>query len=216
VFGAEVPHYFRHLYTDDRSVAPRVENAAKLDGESPECVVSIIGCTGDWTGGWDNVEPKGADMFIDAELKAGRMVDVISRGEPAMMVCHWTGMHWNGEEKGFAVFREVVRRLHARFDHLLWMKTSELARYWASRELTRTSLGNGAVQFRAPFACPDFTVSVVGKAGRQPIISHVGEVQALRKVGGPLQLRSGTWCESGGEVIVCFDLPQGSSSLALA
>ena len=27
VFGAEIPHYFRHLFTDNRSVAPRVEYA---------------------------------------------------------------------------------------------------------------------------------------------------------------------------------------------
>ena len=54
VFSAEIPHYFRHLYASgNRSVAPRVEYASNLDGLNPECVVSIIGCTGDWTGGWD-------------------------------------------------------------------------------------------------------------------------------------------------------------------
>ncbi|MFV1968560.1 MAG: hypothetical protein ACC628_24320, partial [Pirellulaceae bacterium] len=53
VFRAEIPHYFRHLYSSgDRSVAPRVEYASGIDGENPNCVVSIIGCTGDWTGGW--------------------------------------------------------------------------------------------------------------------------------------------------------------------
>lgn len=216
VFGAEVPHYFRHLYTDDRSVAPRVENAAHLDGDHPECVVSIIGCTGDWTGGWDNVEPGGADKFIGADLQAGRMVDVIARGEPAMMVCHWTGMYWNGEEKGFQVFQEVVRRLHARFDHLIWMKTGEVARYWAARELTRISLRDGEVHFHAPFACPDFTVSIPVEAGRQPGLSHAGGMQALHKVAGPLQLRSGTWCESDEALTVCFSLPKGDSVLAFA
>ncbi len=55
VFGAEIPHYFRHIYTDDRSVAPRVELASGLDINDPKCVVSVIGCTGDWTGGWHNV-----------------------------------------------------------------------------------------------------------------------------------------------------------------
>ena len=32
VFQAEIPHYFRHLFTDERSVAPRVEYARGLDG----------------------------------------------------------------------------------------------------------------------------------------------------------------------------------------
>ena len=80
VFGAEIPHYFRHLYSEgSQSVAPRVEYASGLDGPDPRCVVSIIGCAGDWTGGWDNTPPAGADKFITEDLQSGRMIDVISR-----------------------------------------------------------------------------------------------------------------------------------------
>ena len=43
---------------------------------------------------------------------------MIERGEPALMVAHWTGIYWNGQELGFKIFQEVVRRLHARFDNL--------------------------------------------------------------------------------------------------
>jgi len=58
VFGAEIPHYFRHLFDrGDESVAPRVEFAGGLDGPDPRCVVSIIGCSGDWTGGWTTLRP---------------------------------------------------------------------------------------------------------------------------------------------------------------
>ena len=46
------------------------------------------------------------------------MVDVIERGEPALMLAHWTGIYCNGQELGFKIFQEVVRRLHARFDNL--------------------------------------------------------------------------------------------------
>ncbi len=88
-------------------------------------------------GGWDCREPAGVDRFITEDLQRGRVVEVIERGEPAIMVCHWTGIYWNGRELGFEVFKEVVRRLTARYDHLLWMKLSEVARYWAARELTR-------------------------------------------------------------------------------
>jgi hypothetical protein len=59
VFGAEIPHYFRHMFTEgDESVAPRVEYASGLDGPDPRCVVSIIACAGDWTGGWDCTESR--------------------------------------------------------------------------------------------------------------------------------------------------------------
>lgn len=92
VFGAEIPHYFRDLFSEgDKSVAPLVQNAAGLDGPDPRCVVHTIGCTGDWTGGWDCSKPGGADKFITADGQSGRTVEVIKRGEPALMVAHWTG-----------------------------------------------------------------------------------------------------------------------------
>ena len=46
-------------------------------------------------------------------------------------------MYFNGQEVGFKIFQEVVQRLHDAYDNLIWMKLSEIARYWAARELTR-------------------------------------------------------------------------------
>jgi hypothetical protein len=161
VFKAEIPHYFRHLYTDERSVAPRVEYASGLDGADPQCVVSIIGCTGDWFGGWDGLEAGSVDKFITKDLKAGRMVDVINRGEPAIMVCHWPGIYFNGQEVGFNIFKEIVARLRAVYgDKIIWMKLSEIARYWAAKELTRIERVGEKIQLHAPFACPGFTLEV--------------------------------------------------------
>ena len=216
VFGAEIPHYFRHLYTDGRSVAPRVELASGLDTDHPECVVSVIGCTGDWTGGWDNVEPAGADRFITPDLKSGRMVDVITKGEPAMMVCHWTGIHWNGEEKGFNVFKEVVRRLHARFDNLIWMKLSELSRYWAAKELTRIERAGDTVRLHAPYACPAFTVRIDRAAKGDPVVTNTAGRLALKPVAGEFSLRPGTYLRDGDTLEACFDLAKGQHSLSLA
>ncbi|MBN2505940.1 MAG: hypothetical protein JXQ71_04530 [Verrucomicrobia bacterium] len=214
-FGAEVPHYFRDLHdAGERSVAPLVQLARGLDGPDPQCVVSILGCTGDWTGGWDCSEPGGADKFITADLQAGRMVDVIRRGEPAVMVCHWTGIYWNGQEVGFKIFQEVVRRLHARFDDLVWMKLSEIARYWAARELTRIERAGRRITFHAPFACPQFTVRIAGgsdapprfAAGPQPAVV----LERATPAGG---LASGRWLRRGEDGIACFDLPKGRSVL---
>ncbi|MCP5519464.1 MAG: hypothetical protein H7A45_19650 [Verrucomicrobiales bacterium] len=214
VFGAPVPHYFRDLYDrGSESVAPRVEYAADLDSDDPRCVVSIVGCTGDWTGGWDCVEPEGVDRFITSDLGSGRMVDVITRGEPALMVCHWTGIYWNGEERGFRVFQEVVRRLHARFDHLLWMKLGEVARYWAARELTAISPDPTGLRFHAPFGCPRFTVRLPMPAGRGLRLRTAEAVQAFVETGRLLSLRSGAWHRDGDTVTASFDLPRGESRL---
>lgn len=216
VFGAEIPHYFRDLHDHgEESVAPKVQYARNLDGPDPRCVVSVLACTGDWTGGWHCVPPEGADRFITPGLDQGRLVEVIQRGEPAYFLAHWTGVHWKGEELGFKIFQEVVKRLKARFDNLIWMKTSELARYWAARELTRIERNGGGLDFKAPFACPGFTVKVAAPVAKPPRL-HVGGGSAeLREVGRPLQLASGTWCRDGQATLVCFDLRKGPSRLEL-
>jgi len=215
VFGAEIPHYFRHLYDRGfQSVAPRVEYASGLDGADPRCVVSIIGCAGDWTGGWDNTPPGGADKFISENLQRGRMVEVITRGEPALMLAHWTGMYWNGQELGFKVFQEVVRRLNARFDNLLWMKLSELARYWAARELTRIEPTGDRVTFRAPYACPAFTVSYpAAPAARPRFLVGATPPVSLTETSRALDLKSGMWFRDGARITACIDLPKGTSTL---
>ncbi len=212
VFRAEIPHYFRHLYTDEHSVAPRVEYASGLDGPDPRCVVSIIGCTGDWFGGWDGLEPGSVDRFITEDLKGGRLPEVIARGEPAILVCHWPGIYFNGEKVGFKIFQEVVRRLHAAYDDLIWMKLSEISRYWAARELTRIEKTGSTVTFKAPFACPGLTVEV--PAGlKPPQLSVEGKSTALAEVKDALKLAPGAWARRGDRVVLCFDLPKGESRL---
>lgn len=218
VFGAEIPHYFRHLYTDARSVAPQVEYASGLDGPDPQCVVSIIGCTGDWFGGWDGLEAGHPDQCITADFQGGRLPEVIRRGEPAILVCHWPGIYYNGDEVGFNVFKEVVRRLHAAYDHLIWMKLSEIARYWAAKELTRIDRQGTTISFHAPYACPQFTVEFPVKSDAAPVLTVAAGRAPLLEASTPLHLgrTSGinTWHRSGDKVIVCFDLPRGESQVS--
>lgn len=211
VYQAEIPHYFRHLYTDERSVAPRVEYASGLDGDDPRCVVSIIGCTGDWFGGWDGLVPGNVNKFITPNLEQGRMVDVIERGEPAIMVCHWPGIYFNGDEVGFTIFKEVVRRIHEKYDNVLWMKLSEISRYWAAKELTQIALNDGVIEFDAPFACPGFTIDCEIKNPAQPQVVFLDQVIPLNKQNQMLELSSGDFIQDETKLTLCFDLPKGKS-----
>lgn len=216
VFGAEIPHYFRHLYTDSTSVAPRVEYAKDLASERPKCVVSIIGCTGDWFGGWDGLEIGTVDQFITEDLQRGRLPEVIERGEPAILVCHWPGIYCNGDETGFRIFQDVVERLNARYDHLIWLKLSEIARYWAARELTAVSRTASGFEFRAPFATPRFTTRFQARksaAGGAPRLAVDGKSTPLREIANPKKLESGTWIQEGDRISACFDLPRGKSRI---
>jgi len=212
VFQTEIPHYFRDLFdSGEQSVAPIVQNASGLDSDDPRCVVHVLGCTGDWTGGWDCITPTGADAFITADGKSGRMVEVIRRGEPAIIVCHWTGIYWNGLEIGFEIFREVVKRLHGAFDHLHWMKLSEIARYWAAKELTRIDFdaAKSVVSIQAPFACEEFTLSLPVPAGAP----RVGETP-LTEVDSRLKLKPGHWCREKDATLVCLKMAKGTSSIS--
>ena len=217
VFGAEIPHYFKHVIASgDRSVSPRVEFASGLNGSDPKCVVSIIACTGDWTGGWDCSNRGDLDRFITADLQQGRMVEVIERGEPAIMLCHWTGIYFNGEEVGLKIFQEAVRRMHKKYDNLLWMKLTEIARYWAAKELTRIEKKANRVTLLAPFACPGFTLHIAARGDAVPKIVKSGKPVPLKEVSKPLQLKSGTWTRDKTGVIACFDLAKGHSHVHVA
>lgn len=208
-----IPHYFRHLYTDDRSVVPRVENVSGLDTDDPQCVVSIIGCTGDWFGGWDGLEIGSVDQFITDDLQGGRLPEVIDRGEPAILVCHWPGIYVNGDETGFDIFKEVVRRLHARYDHLLWMKNSEIARYWAAKELTGISLDDGTLTLTAPYSTDDFTLQFPASQTTPLQLTTEAGAVLLKPVASRRDLVAGTCIWTEGQFTACFDLPAGSSSL---
>ncbi len=216
VFQAEIPHYFRHLFTDERSVAPRVEYASGLDRSDPQCCVSIIGCTGDWFGGWDGLTPGSVDRLITEDLEGGRMPEVIDRGEPAIMVCHWPGIYFNGQETGFKIFQEAVRRIHERNQNVLWMKLSEIARYWAAKELTRITRNKTTVHLHAPFASPIFTLEIELDRTLVPKLVEGNKHTSLREVSNPLHLQSGTWLRHEGKVVVCFDLPKGHSIIEFA
>ena len=215
VFKAEIPHYFRDLFTDERSVAPLVQYASGLTGDDPKCVVSIIGCTGDWFGGWDGLVPGSVDRFITEDLQGGRLPQVIDKGEPTILVCHWPGIYYNGDEIGFNIFKEVVRRIHARNDNLLWMKNSEIARYWAAKELTRIDKQDQRIIFTAPFATTRFTVQTKTSRSKPPQLVADGKPIPLQRVKALLRLQSGTWHAENQSLTVCFDLPKGRATLEL-
>jgi len=208
IFQAEIPHYFRHLFTGKESVAPRVEEASGLDTDDPRCVVSIVGCTGDWFGGWDGLSPGSVDQFITEALEGGRLPEIIDRGEPAIMVSHWPGLYFNGDEVGFAILQDVVRRLHRRDEDLIWMKLSEIARYWAAKTLTRIELNRETITLRGPFACSDFTFEVTAPHARILKATTAGKPMALKEIDQPLDLTVGQWVRDDEDVRVCLNLPK--------
>ena len=217
VFGADITHYFRDLFTEKgKSVAPLVLHPGDLNGTNPKCVVSILGCTEDWLGGWDGLVPGDADKFITGDLLSGRMVDVIDSEEPAIMVCHWPGVYYNGDRVGFNILKEVVKRLNMKYDHLIWMKLSEIARYWAAKELTSITLDDNKLILKAPFATPSFTLRL-NSSMRNPGIKKSGyQLNPLIKVKDKKSLEAHTWLSDEAGSILCFNLEKGSSEVVFS
>jgi hypothetical protein len=215
VYGSEISHYFRDLFTEKgKSVAPQVLHPSGLDSSDPKCVVSILGCTGDWFGGWDGLEAGNTDLFITKDLSSGRMVDVIDSGEPAVMVCHWPGIYFNGDRVGFNILKEIKGRLDQKYNNLVWMKLSEISRYWAAKELTTIVPDTKKVLLKAPFASPGFTIKI-NAAAKNPQIKTRGEIKPLARTKNLQELKSNTWFSDKSGTIFCFDLLKGESELIL-
>ena len=216
VYGAEIPHYFRDLFTEKgKSVAPRVLFPSDLSGTDPKCVVSILGCTEDWFGGWDGLVPGNVDNFITEDLMSGRMVDVIESGEPAIIVCHWPGVYFNGDKIGFNILKQVKKRLDQKYDNLIWMKLSEIARYWAAKELTSISPVKNRITLKAPFSAPGFTLKLKFTLRNPEIRSGGEELKPLVRVKDKRVLKAGTWYSDKTGSILCFDLEKGSSEMII-
>jgi hypothetical protein len=214
VYGVSTPHFFRNVVTDpDKSVAPEIFHASGLEGSDPKCSVHIIGCTGDWFGGWDGLTPGDPDRFITADLSRGRLVEVIDGGEPAILVCHWPGIYYNGEKIGFNIFKTVVDRLEQKYpDSLIWMKNSEIARYWAAKTLTKMEELPDRIRLTAPFPAKQFTLKVNGKV-KEPAVLHKGEQKPLKQITSSKNLQPGHWVKQKEENILCFDLEKGVTDI---
>jgi hypothetical protein len=129
-------------------------------------MVNVLAGTGDWFGGWDGVTfvddvESSANRFINSSLDGGRTVDLIKRGEPPIMLCHWPGIYCNGDERGFQIFQRTVTRVNEGYaSEIRWMKLSEIARYWAAKELTAIVRNGDRFSLSAPFATHTFTFKI--------------------------------------------------------
>jgi hypothetical protein len=216
VYGSELPHYFKYVVNGTESALPRLEHVRNVDGSDPKVTVNVPACTGDWFGGWDGDRQSEPDRYANEEGTSGRMVELIKRGEPAVMLCHWPGMYTQGTKKGFRAFKRVVETLNSRFsDQTIWMKLSEIGRYWTAKELTRIVLVDRKVSFNAPFGTTNFTVRVPGTVATTdaPTLTVENRTVKLQPVTQTRLLRSGTWHADSKGLIVCFDLPKGVSQI---
>ncbi len=209
----DLPHYFKYVNTGDQSTTPKLEHLRNVGTEDVRLTMNVPAGTGDWFGGWQGYKPSQPDLYCNRDATAGRMVELIKRREPAVMLCHWPGIYSNGSEEGFQSFQRIVLSLADRFgDETIWMKLSEMGRYWAAKALTEISREGKSLRLEAPFAANDYTLEIAS-------IPEANDVRymkrALKRVESIRQLVAGTWCRRDDRVVACFDLVKGTSELSL-
>jgi hypothetical protein len=219
VYGVEVPHFFKYVSSGNEPTAPTVHRLGDLSDATPRVTVSVPAGTGDWFGGWDGDLPSQGHRYCNADATEGRMVDLIMRGQPAIMLCHWPGMYGHGSKRGFEDFKAIVLALHERFaEQTLWMKLSEIARYWTAKELTRVGRDGNVIQFDAPFATTRFTVRIEQADQTTTVAPQLVrqlQAQPLREVARPALLVPGTFHRDRTELHACWDLQTGTTQLTV-
>ena len=118
------------------------------------------------------------------------------------MVCHWPGIYFNGEKVGFNILKTIVSRLNQKYNHLTWMKLSEISRYWAAKETTDITVSEKSIQMNAPFYCNDFTLKI--EKSVQKLTLKTG--QTFNKISNPGELKPNTFFSDESSTILCFNL----------
>ncbi|MHC4679576.1 MAG: hypothetical protein ACYTEK_12835 [Planctomycetota bacterium] len=95
------------------------------------------------------------------------------------------------------------------------MKLSEIARYWAAKELTAIVNANGKITLKAPFGTPGFTLDLPFNTAA-PVVQHGDDQTELKNVSSTKQLSDGTWTKESieGRIIVCFNLEKGDTTIS--
>jgi len=208
VYAVDLPHYFKYVRTGNQSTEPILEHLRGVGTDELGLTVNVPAGTGDWFGGWQGDRVPEPDRYCNQDATAGRMVELIERRQPAIMLCHWPGIYCNGTEAGFEAFQKIVTSIETRYrDQTLWMKLSEIGRYWAARELTKLNRTGNQITFDAPFAVDQFTLRIANASG--PVRLKLN----LNEVNDSSALVAGTWYQSDQDQIVCINLPRGRTLL---
>jgi len=175
-------------------------------------IASIVSCAGDWFGSWTGFDAGDPDKFITEDLQGGRLPEVLARELPCILVGHWPGFYFGGEEVGFDVLKEVKRRLDA-WDpdgsKTLWMKCSEIGHYWMARELSHIEVAGDAITVRTQFPTDHFTLRLSDCHTRGVRIG----AQDLRQTSSLRDLRDGSFLHDGRDTVLAFSLPIGDTRI---
>ncbi|MFQ5809678.1 MAG: hypothetical protein ACE5JM_08690 [Armatimonadota bacterium] len=212
VTGNPTPYFFKRV-SGRGSVETPVWYA---DRDAETAVGEIIASTGDWTGSWTGYGEVNADKYITADLRGGRLPEVIDAGDPAVLISHWQGfygMH-NEDRRGFNAFKTVVQRLKERDpkgERTRWRKCSEITNYACVREMAELTVNGAAIELDLPVRVPELTLRLTGATARG--VSANGK--PLERADSRAAFRSGTFFTEGDATLAAFDATQRRTTVSV-
>lgn len=204
--------YFLHVQSkrigwDGSSVNPRL---MYLNEENKEAVVSIISGSAEYINQKtiDSIGPdpyRLADQWITVDGEKGRLAELLKNKAYIIFHIHWYNSHGRDNKVGFLALKELTSRIRNVWaDKVLWMKCSEVARYFAASKTWRTSVAGDKIILSSPFDCPLFTISFA--TNKEVKCIKVDGKKLKKKEKPPLEKYSWTLLED--RVYACFKLSE--------
>jgi len=204
--------YFLHMQSrrigwDGSSVNPRL---MYLNEESKEAVVSIISGSAEYINQKtiDSVGPdpeRLADQWITADGEKGRLAELLKNKAYIIFHIHWYNSHGRDDKVGFFALKELASRIRDLWaNKVIWMKCSELARYFTASKTWKAEVAGSRIILSSPFHCPLFTISFA--VDREVKYIKVNGKKLKKKEKPPLEKCS--WTAMGDRVYLCFNLTE--------
>jgi len=204
--------YFLHVQPrrigwSGSSVNPRL---MYLNEENREAVVSIISGSPEYINQKtiDSIGPdpdRLADQWLTADGEKGRLAELLRNKAYIVFHIHWYNCHGREDKVGFSTLKKLASRIKKVWENkVIWMKCSELTRYFAASKAWKADIKENRIVLISPFKCPLFTISFT--ADKEVKQVKVNDRKLEKKESPPLKEYS--WTISENKVYVCFNLSE--------
>ncbi|RLE99651.1 MAG: hypothetical protein DRJ63_04730 [Thermoprotei archaeon] len=196
IYGIKLTWYFLNVERCSRRVTPRL---MYFDKEKREAVVSIPSCSRDYLARSEN-PLKSIDNWITEDGSKGRLVDVCRNKSYIVFHTHWWSIQ---DEESIRALKEAITRIN-RYFNVVWMKCSQIARYFAATKTTKYEVLESNQETRIIleplFTCENFTLSFeVNKPIRKIEINGRTLIYST-------ELKPNTWTIMDQRIYLCFNL----------
>ena len=132
VYGKKDAWYFLHYFPDDKNVKPWIayEKDERRLVSIPITISDLLWETIHTTKNDEDYINSVADLYITADGKQGRIIEVLNNESMPIILTHWQSLASNGLYTGLKVLDIVAQRVNEHLsDKIEWTKTEDMMNY---------------------------------------------------------------------------------------